>query len=283
MNEIVKYHNELNTVPFKRFNPREMNLFFSIVSRMRDEGTSTVRFQFEELRDLSQYSETSIQRFVNDLESTYDKMLVLTVGSRTKLNIRKFVLFTGFEISGEDGYVDIRLNPDLKSILNELDTWTRFSLQQFNALHSTYAKTLFRLLKQYRTTGRLEISMEDFKELFEVPKSYTKASHIDRKILNPAINELSPYFPGLKLEKKKSAKGKGRKILSYIFTFQEEERNSNDFIKVESQRQPNKKTEQAMNFQNQEQEKNQKNEELTERERFEAMLAERRQKKSSQS
>ncbi len=35
-NEIVKYHHELNTIPLRKFTPVEMNLFFSIVSRMRD-------------------------------------------------------------------------------------------------------------------------------------------------------------------------------------------------------------------------------------------------------
>ncbi|MEN3241611.1 RepB family plasmid replication initiator protein, partial [Fructilactobacillus sanfranciscensis] len=35
-NEIVKYGNALNSVAFRKFNAREMNLFFSIVSRMRD-------------------------------------------------------------------------------------------------------------------------------------------------------------------------------------------------------------------------------------------------------
>ncbi|MCJ0727624.1 replication initiation protein, partial [Enterococcus faecium] len=35
-NEIVKYHHELNTIPLRKFTPVEMNLFFSIVSRMRE-------------------------------------------------------------------------------------------------------------------------------------------------------------------------------------------------------------------------------------------------------
>ncbi|HCR4501442.1 TPA: replication initiation protein, partial [Enterococcus faecium] len=37
-NEIVKYEPELNTIPLRKFTPIEMNLFFSIVSRMRDKG-----------------------------------------------------------------------------------------------------------------------------------------------------------------------------------------------------------------------------------------------------
>ncbi|HAQ0049568.1 TPA: replication initiation protein, partial [Enterococcus faecium] len=52
-NEIVKYHHELNTIPLRKFTSVEMNLFFSIVSRMRDVGDKKVQFTFEQLKDLS--------------------------------------------------------------------------------------------------------------------------------------------------------------------------------------------------------------------------------------
>ncbi|HFD1690426.1 TPA: RepB family plasmid replication initiator protein, partial [Enterococcus faecium] len=49
-NEIVKYEPELNTIPLRKFTPIEMNLFFSIVSRMRDKGNQKIRFYFSQLK-----------------------------------------------------------------------------------------------------------------------------------------------------------------------------------------------------------------------------------------
>ena len=60
-NEIVKYHHELNTIPLRKFTPIEMNLFFSIISRMREKGDKTVRFTFEQLKDLSNYKDAANQ------------------------------------------------------------------------------------------------------------------------------------------------------------------------------------------------------------------------------
>ncbi len=37
-----------------------MNLFFSIVSRMREKGDKTVRLTFDQLKDLSNYKATAI-------------------------------------------------------------------------------------------------------------------------------------------------------------------------------------------------------------------------------
>ncbi|WP_200781735.1 RepB family plasmid replication initiator protein, partial [Enterococcus faecium] len=58
-NEIVKYEPELNTIPLRKFTPIEMNLFFSIVSRMRDKGNQKIRFYFSQLKDLSAYKQTA--------------------------------------------------------------------------------------------------------------------------------------------------------------------------------------------------------------------------------
>ena len=72
-NEIVKYHHELNTIPLRKFTPVEMNLFFSIVSRMREKGDKTVRFTFDQLKDLSNYKATANVRFVEDLKQLMKK------------------------------------------------------------------------------------------------------------------------------------------------------------------------------------------------------------------
>src|SRR5699024_12325143 len=74
-NELVKYDPELNTIPLRKFTPIEMNLFFSIVSRMRDQGNKTVRFSFDQLKELSNYKPTANKRFIDDIENTYQKIL----------------------------------------------------------------------------------------------------------------------------------------------------------------------------------------------------------------
>jgi len=74
-NELIKHHTELNTIPLRKFTPIEMNLFFSIISRMRNKEDKLVRFSFEQLKDLSAYKPTANNRFIDDLESTYDKLM----------------------------------------------------------------------------------------------------------------------------------------------------------------------------------------------------------------
>lgn len=232
-NEIVKYHHELNTIPLRKFTPVEMNLFFSIVSRMREKGDKTVRFKFDQLKDLSNYKATANVRFIDDLKATYEKILSLRFGRRSEsgLSYDMFVMFTEFKINGdvEEPYVDIRIYEKALPLLNNLDEWVRYSLQQFNELQSSYSKTMFRLLKQFRTKGFAYFSKEDFHELLDIPKSY-KQPDIDKRVIRPIRQELTAIFKGLTI-KKKYGKGRGKPVIGYQFTFKPEIKKADDFNK----------------------------------------------------
>ncbi|WP_231557640.1 replication initiation protein [Tetragenococcus muriaticus] len=215
----------------RKFTPVEMNLFFSIVSRMRDKGDETVRFSFDQLKELSAYKPTANNRFIDDIESTYQKILGLRFGRRSKDGLHRefFVMFTEFEINGhaDDPYVDIKIYPKAIKLLNELESWVRYALSEFRDLKSSYAKTMFRLLKQFRTTGYAYFSVADFNELLDVPKSY-KSSNINQSVLKPIKEELTPLFRGLTV-RKKYGKGRGKPVIGYSFTWKSEKKNANDF------------------------------------------------------
>lgn len=234
-NEIVKYHHELNTIPLRKFTPVEMNLFFSIVSRMREKGDKTIRFTFDQLKDLSNYKATANNRFVDDLKTTYKKLLQLQFGrsSKTGLSFEAFVMFTEFKINGdiENPYVDIQIHEKALPLLNNLDEWVRYSLQQFNELQSSYSKTMFRLLKQFRTKGFAYFSKEDFHELLDIPKSYwNNQANVDNRVIKPIQQELTAIFKGLTI-KKKYGKGRGKPVIGYQFTFKPEIKKADDFNK----------------------------------------------------
>lgn len=217
----VKYKNELNLVPMRNFDSVEMDLFFSICAKMKDKGERKVRFSFEDLKELSDYKPTAIKRFADDLESVYNKMLQLTYRTEEEGVREKFVLFTGYRIDEKNQVVDISVNPELDYIINELSTeFTKFELQEFTGIRSSYAKTMYRLLKQYRSTGFYKVRIEDFRELLAIPDSY-QMSDIDKQVFKPIKKELAQYFDHLEIKKHKARKG--NKIAVLEFNFKEKE------------------------------------------------------------
>lgn len=223
MSDLVVYKDEMNTVPLRNFNSKEMDLFFSICSKMRNEELSTVSFDFQDLRDLSNYKMTATDHFISDLENIYSKLIELDFRLETEEKIIKFVLFTRYEIDKINETISIRINEDFKHILNNIfDNFTKFELEEFTTLRSSYSKTAYRLLKQFRQSGYYIVQIEEFRRLFDIPKSY-QMSDIDKRVLERIEDELPEFFKDLKITKLRG-KGRRKRFIEHIeFKFRPED------------------------------------------------------------
>jgi len=226
--EMTVYKNELNTIPFRTFNSVEMDLFFSICTRMKNEGTHKIRYQFSELKEISNYSDNHKERFINDLENVYKKMTQLSYRQEDDEKIRYFILFTGFEIDKKKEYVEIKVNNDLEHILNTITgNFTKFELEEFTELHSSYSKTAFRLLKQYRQTGFWKVSISNLRELLDIPNSYDMRK-IGSKVLAPIERELTSIFKNFNISKIKAKKGNKIEYLEFRFKAEDDMNSRNE-------------------------------------------------------
>ena len=196
--------------------------FFTLCNKLKEQDTRKLEIPFDELKHLSNYYSRSQARFIKDLEHVYDKMLHLTYTERNEQSFEKFVLFTSYKVDIKKQYLSIRVNNDWKHILNSITAdFTKFELQEMTQLKSTYAKNMFRLLKQYKHTGYFKIQINDFRERLDIPKSY-RMSEIDKYVFKPIIKELGFLFKNLNINKIKAKKG--RKIEWLEFSFEPEKR-----------------------------------------------------------
>ncbi|MGC7704391.1 RepB family plasmid replication initiator protein, partial [Staphylococcus epidermidis] len=52
-NETVIYHNEMNLVPLRKFTSVEIDLFFAMCNKLKEQDTNKLYLSFEELKYLS--------------------------------------------------------------------------------------------------------------------------------------------------------------------------------------------------------------------------------------
>lgn len=224
-NEVVKHHNDLNTVIMRKWTAEEMNFFFAIIAKARDKDTSDLVFDKYQLAELANYSIEHNKRFYDTMDSLANNISQLRYIEKTKNSIEYMPLFTRFKVEWEEDLSDMQaqvsVSPLFEYILNKLSAnFTQYELQEFTSIRSTYAKTAYRLLKQWRTVGRKEFKIDEFKLLLDMPSSY-KSSEIDRAVITPILKQLSPYFEDLKVKKIKSKK-RGNPVLAYEFTWKKE-------------------------------------------------------------
>src|SRR5699024_9095119 len=222
--ETIVYKNDMNLVPLRRFTGTEINLFFAMCNKLKEQETNTLHLSFITLKELSNYSSETrnINRFIRDLDHVYQKMLQLTIRYEDKDIIERFFLYNHYKIHKKEHYLEISTSPNLKHILNSItNNFTKFELQEMTQLKSTYSKNMFRILKQYKHTGNVKLKIADFKERLDIPHSY-QMNDITKRVLSPIIKELGFLFKNLNINKIKAKKG--RKIEWLEFSFEPEKR-----------------------------------------------------------
>jgi plasmid replication initiation protein len=218
--EIIKYSNKLNSIPLKNFEKVDLNFFYAICAKVREKGSELVEIPLDEIKVMTEYKSTSVERFKSDLVRMNEKLRSCHGIYETDDEIVQFNLFSTFTIVKSRKVLKIRVNPDVAWLLNNIaKEFTSFELQEYVSLDGIYAKALYRLLKQWKTHGcTKKYGVSELKELLSIP-DYETRRFLD-KVINPAIEEInkSGAFKNLRCEVIK-AKKRGRPVEGYIFRF----------------------------------------------------------------
>ena len=214
MADIVKYHNDMNSISLSGMTEKELNIFFSICFKMKNTGEEEILLSFSELKELSK-GDSNLPRFLNALKSTYTKLLTIPYFFKNEQGFGAFVLFNKYFVNEQEKTVKIKVSSDFKYLLNDFfGNYTKFDLLEFVSLKSIYSKNLFKVLKQWESKKEKKFEIEEFRSLMGVPIKYSTANFNDR-VLKPIMQELPKYFSNLKLEKIKT----GKKVTDLKFTW----------------------------------------------------------------
>ena len=224
----IAYKNDLNAINLNGLSETQMNVFFTLLERLQYSQDNTIKMELSELYDLAQIPlSTEFRKSILERLKVLQNYTFMYDPSPTKT--AQLVILPYLEIDSEQKIIKAEVMPQFKERYLTSDfgkgKWTKYDLMEFVYLPSTYTKTIYRFLKQWRTQGKWEISYNDFKDILGIPHSY-QASDIDKQIIKPSIKVLSEIthtlfdtertpFENLKCEKIKN----GRKIETLIFRF----------------------------------------------------------------
>lgn len=253
MKNIVKYKNDMNKLNFHGLKKNDMNLFMAICSKVKEKGENTVVIDFDYLRKISNYTGHTINGFMKDLRTM--SLKIMAVNCEILNENGGFILFHIFDkfvADPEKSTLTVKINSDFAWLLNEftdkIKGYTTFELYEFVGLQSKYAKNLYRILKQWRTTGEFTFkSIDDFRIKIDVPETYTNKK-MTQKVIKPAITEiqnLDKSFRNFKCEPLYLHK-RGKPLAGYKFTW-EPESNKNKTDQSQTEKNIPDKTKKAKN------------------------------------
>lgn len=231
-NTLVAYHNDFNKVIIPKLSITEQNILLGMFSVLKDVGIKDIILTPSDLRKFTgkNYTTTELQKIVRSLRDNFFKIdfTILVTTEKYDINVtinlfRTFSIYT-LKNTQELEKVELKVNEDFAYILNSLvANFTSFELAEFLPLKNKYAKILYRVLKQYKNTGRCcvyKYKWGEFANTLHITNKYTQCD-VNEKVLNPVIKELSGIFKNLRYEKikEKGSRGQGGKVIGIEFYF----------------------------------------------------------------
>ncbi|MGL2853081.1 replication initiation protein, partial [Helicobacter pylori] len=228
----ITYHNNANKVNLGKLSEREANLLFAIFQRLKDQGNTLIRFEPQDLKRMIMVkSNLTNRQLLQVLKNLLDNISGANFwiirehveNGEIYEDHTSYMLFKQFEIrihkpTQTIEYLDVQLNDSYQYLLNNLGMggqYTSFNLLEFQRVRGKYAKTLYRLLKQYKSTGILSVEWSQFRELLDIPKDYDMRS-IDNFVLKIALKELQKIYPFEHLSYKKERKSHDKRKVTHI-------------------------------------------------------------------
>ncbi|RVZ58671.1 RepB family plasmid replication initiator protein [Helicobacter pylori] len=231
-NTYTTYHNNANKVNLGKLSEREANLLFAIFQRLKDQGNTLIRFEPQDLKRMIMVkSNLTNRQLLQVLKNLLDNISGANFwiirehveNGEIYEDHTSYMLFKQFEIrihkpTQTIEYLDVQLNDSYQYLLNNLGMggqYTSFKLLEFQRVRGKYAKTLYRLLKQYKSTGILSVEWSQFRELLDIPKDYDMRS-IDNFVLKIALKELRKIYPFEHLSYKKERRSHDKRKVTHI-------------------------------------------------------------------
>ena len=227
--DLVQYHNDINKLKLGNFTTKELDVFFSLLIKARDEKAGEVTMLYSEIKELIK-EEQNQARLTNYIRGVSRKLKDLN--QEIELPNGEIVIFGLFDL--------IRIKPKEKKIVftvnevfrymidNLVGKYTIFDLRELISLKGSYPKNLFRLLKQWESEQTYLVKIDDFREVMGIPKTYLM-KNIRQKVLKPCLEELGNSFYKLELTEQK----KGRNVTSLKFTWKDKKKKKEEIIDIQ--------------------------------------------------
>ncbi len=229
LDDKIKYYlvmrNDVIELGFKNMDRFGADLFCLVMRELRrsieKNNRSECRFYYWELKEyLSIDDHVSYEMYKKEIDRFRKTILSCWYEFENKEIGVEMVVFMEVINDKKNKMITVKANPDFMEFFLPSSKFTYLSLTEFCNLKTMYSKRLYAFLKQFRNTGYRRISVEQFREYMGAEaKTYDDFAQLRRRVLLPALNEITDknYIKGLQFKEIKENGSK--KVTSLVFKF----------------------------------------------------------------
>ena len=182
----------MNDINLASLSAVEMNLFTAICAQIVEREADEIHLSYSTLRDLMHYENRSRKRFARMVINATRRIRRFSVSYKRGTKIGEGQLFYNIEADTATGDITVTVNRKVLGVLNDLTNhFTLFLQPDWVRLTSKYAKMVYLMVMQWRTTGRdLVIPVVEFRQRLGVP-STMKTAEFTRQVIKPVEQQLT--------------------------------------------------------------------------------------------
>lgn len=181
----VTHHNDLIKGTFEDFELRELKLFFTLISIIK-ESEKTYFLNAQNIKKFIGMGQKSYE----DFEKIIIRLQKRIIKIKNKEKYRTYNIFSVLEFDSKEQTVEIKYNPEFFPFLVDFEgNFTKFYLNNIEKLKSKYSIFLYIMGKSDLWKGKMTFTIEELKEKFII--NPLKKCHFDEKIITPAIEEIN--------------------------------------------------------------------------------------------
>lgn len=165
---VVKHNALINATNDYKYETNELKLISSLIASINntyDKEFKKYEDQYFDLKELN-FSEEEITNTI------YIKKLCVSIMSKAfVINKSIYNWFTKLEC--EEGIIKYEFHNDLTPFLLDLkEQFTKYHLKDILKLRSSYSIQIFELLMQYKTIKQRKMTLEELRNILNIPNSY---------------------------------------------------------------------------------------------------------------
>ncbi len=213
----IKHHKDFHKVQLQGLKVKERSIFMALCYKAMNQENNLLEFDVDEIAKISGYTQQTGDNIYQYLRKTYRSLKDITIEIDKSNGFHDFVLFVGIQSFEDTGKIHFKVNEDYRYLLNQVvKPFTIQDMLEYRQLDSGYSQLMYSILKEWEGAKSIKLAIDDFRRKLGIPPNYQMCD-INKRILKTIMEELSPYFPNLKIEKFKN----GRSISHIKFSWSE--------------------------------------------------------------
>jgi plasmid replication initiation protein len=171
----------------------EKNIMYAVMAQIEDDDAPTKYYKIS-TSDIANQTDRRLKN--GEFEKAITRLLTRDFVIKASDGLLQSTFISSAKYFN-DGNVEIEISTRLRPYLFALKkNFTIFGLEVAMSLNSKYAKRLYEMLCQFKSTGLLRLSVEELKERFQListegVEQYARWSSFEKNVLQAAQNEIN--------------------------------------------------------------------------------------------